>query len=189
MTGSHEDTVWSLQHQFNDVPDFFPLFLVFPAPLTTIVRESGRTAFHITNEHLRTCRRPSLCCWLHTQERGNTVFRELTWCTCSLRNGPYWHSGSHYVVLCSYPAIYEALLWTAALESWGLRFFCEKDLCIFVVAFTLCGLYASGKVLIILFIQGSKVCSCSTKRCLRCQRWWTLVLDALHVHCHPNSLH
>lgn len=78
VTGSHEDMVWSVWHQFNDVPDFFPIpFGVFDRPPLS-ERESGNPAeLPNTCAHIWMCvyiqTLLSLCCWLHTQERGDAA--------------------------------------------------------------------------------------------------------------------
>lgn len=61
VTGSHEDTVWSLRHQFNDVPDF--LFFVFDI----IVKERKPP-----NASAR-ADASSLGCRSHSQERGDLM--------------------------------------------------------------------------------------------------------------------
>ncbi len=79
VTGSHEDVMWSLWHQFNDVPDFFTVLFRISRHLwpTPSERSKWMHGFYIHGDlHLgkRTSRQPpSLCCWLHTQERGDTI--------------------------------------------------------------------------------------------------------------------
>lgn len=60
------------------------------------------------------CTPPSLCCWLHTQERGDTIClqRRHTMRKLSEKHGPtefgkFWikrHSGSHYIVFKAWSA-------------------------------------------------------------------------------------
>ncbi len=121
VTGSHEDVMWSLWHQFNDVPDFFTvLFHGFPGIFDQHRQRgvSGCYGFYIHGDlHLgkRTSRQPpSLCCWLHTQERGDTIclqkrrmMRKLSERHEPTEFGKSWmqrHSGCHYIVFKAWSA-------------------------------------------------------------------------------------
>lgn len=87
VTGSHEDVMWSLIHQFNDVPDFFMVLSPdFMASLTNSVRRRKWMLRLLRKrrappQEAHICTPPSLCCWLNTQERGApSVCRDIIRC-------------------------------------------------------------------------------------------------------------
>lgn len=125
VTGSHEDVVWSLWHQFNDVSDFF--MVLFPGLLGAFDQhrqrgESGRPGIHVHAElHLGKCtsRRLPLCAagYILRREETRPVCRDLMWCASSLKRNMdlqsvgnlewTWmqrHSGSHYIVFKAWSA-------------------------------------------------------------------------------------
>lgn len=136
--------VWSVWHQFNDVQDFFPI--------PTIVRERkwkpSRTPQHLRSLDVLLSRRPlSLCCWLHTHERGDAARLH------SMRM--FWQKWTRVwdvlevTTLFCVKAWAFMKAWTAALEDYHfLASLLSPFSFFFIPCHTLCGLYASGLILI-----------------------------------------